>query len=103
VWYSGTPEPDLFKRPPGSSGTLCNGGTALVVDIASARAAPTVLPVEVGRYRWHQVMKTLTEDSQIDLLEAELRALDEVGGRANQLEEKRREIFVFVNLASSSS
>ena len=34
VWYSGTPEPDLFKRPPGSSGTLCNGGTALVVDIA---------------------------------------------------------------------
>lgn len=76
VWYPGTPEPDLFKRPPGSSGTLCNGGSALVVDIAGARAAPTVLPVEVGRYRWHQVMKTLTQDSQIDLLEAELRALD---------------------------
>ncbi len=76
VWYSGTPEPDLFKRPPGSSGTLCNGGSALVVDIAGARAAPTILPVEVGRYRWHQVMKTLTEDSQIDLLEAELRALE---------------------------
>ncbi len=76
VWYPGTPEPDLFKRPPGSSGTLCNGGSALVVDIAGARAAPTVLPVEVGRYRWHQVVKTLTQDSQIDLLEAELRALD---------------------------
>jgi DNA repair exonuclease SbcCD nuclease subunit len=76
VWYAGTPEPDLFKRPPGSSGTLCNGGSALVVDIAGARTAPKVLPVEVGRYRWHQLVKTLTEDSQIDLLEAELRALD---------------------------
>jgi DNA repair exonuclease SbcCD nuclease subunit len=76
VWYAGTPEPDLFKRPPGSSGTLCNGGSALVVDIAGARAAPTVLPVEVSRYRWHQVVKTLTEDPQIDLLEAELHALE---------------------------
>jgi hypothetical protein len=66
----------MFNRPPGTSGTLCNGGTALVVDIAGVRAAPTVLPIEVGRYRWHQVMKTLTEDSQIDLLEAELRALE---------------------------
>jgi hypothetical protein len=76
VWYSGTPEPDQFKRPSGSSGTLCNGGSALVVEIDGASAAPKVLPVEVGRYRWHQVMKTLTEDSQIDLLEAELRALE---------------------------
>jgi DNA repair exonuclease SbcCD nuclease subunit len=76
VWYSGTPEPDMFKRPAGSSGTLCNGGTALFVDIASANATPIVVPIEVGRYRWHQVMKTLTEDSQIDLLEADLRALD---------------------------
>jgi DNA repair exonuclease SbcCD nuclease subunit len=76
VWYSGTPEPDQFKRPTGPSGTLCNGGAALVVDIAGARAAPAVLPVEVGRYRWHQVTKTLTEDTQIDLLEAELRTLE---------------------------
>ena len=76
VWYSGTPEPDMPKRPPGSSGTLCNGGSALLVDIAGARAVPTVLSVEVGRYRWHQVVKTLTDDSQIDLLEAELRALE---------------------------
>ena len=76
LWYSGTPEPDMFKRPAGSSGTLCNGGTALFVDIAGANATPIVIPIEVGRYRWHQVMKTLTEDSQIDLLEADLRALD---------------------------
>jgi hypothetical protein len=76
VWYSGTPEPDQFKRPPGSSGTYCNGGKALVVDITSARAVPVVTPIETGRYQWHQVSKTLTDDSQIDLLEAELRALD---------------------------
>ena len=39
VWYSGTPEPDQFKRPPGSNGTLCNGGAALLVDIAGAAHA----------------------------------------------------------------
>ncbi|MGD0500798.1 MAG: DNA repair exonuclease [Bryobacteraceae bacterium] len=76
VWYSGTPEPDLFKRQPGSSGTLCNGGLALLVDIAGPRALPEVSPLEVGQYRWHQVEKTLAEDSQVDLLEAELRALE---------------------------
>jgi DNA repair exonuclease SbcCD nuclease subunit len=76
VWYSGTPEPDLFKRPPGPGGTLCNGGAALVVDIAGPRAIPTVSPVEIGKFRWHQVAKTLTDDSQIDLLEADLRSLD---------------------------
>ncbi len=76
VWYSGTPEPDQFKRHPGSGGTLCNGGLALLVDIAGPRAVPQVSPVEVGQYRWHQVEKTLTDDSQIDLLEAELRALE---------------------------
>lgn len=76
VWYSGAPEPDQFKRPPGSTGTLCNGGSALLVDIPGGRAVPTVSSIEVGRYRWHQVSKTITEDSQIDLLEAEIRALD---------------------------
>jgi hypothetical protein len=76
VWYSGTPEPDLFKRPPSSSATLCNVGTALLVDIAGVRAAPKVSPIEVGRYRWHQLTKMLTDDPQIDVLEAELRALE---------------------------
>jgi DNA repair exonuclease SbcCD nuclease subunit len=76
TWYSGTPEPDRFKLPPGTSETLCNGGGALVVELTGARAVPTVTPVETGRYRWHMVSKALTEDSQIDLLEAELRALE---------------------------
>lgn len=76
VWYSGTPEPDQFRRPPGSTETLCNGGSVLLVDIPGARALPTVSLIDVGRYRWHQVSKTITEDSQIDLLEAQIRALE---------------------------
>lgn len=76
VWYSGTPEPDQFRRPPASTETCCNGGTVLLVDIPGARALPTVSSLDVGRYRWHQISKTITEDSQIDLLEAELRAID---------------------------
>jgi len=76
IWYSGTPEPDQFKRPPGSTETLCNGGSVLLVDIAGARAIPSVSSLDVGRYRWHQLSKTITEDSQIDLVEAEIRSLD---------------------------
>jgi DNA repair exonuclease SbcCD nuclease subunit len=75
VWYSGTPEPDSFKLPPNSPTTLCNGGSALVIEIAGPRATPGVRTVETGRYHWHQVARTLTDDAQVDLLDAELRAL----------------------------
>jgi DNA repair exonuclease SbcCD nuclease subunit len=76
TWYSGTPEPDQFKRPPGDSGSLCNGGAALLVDIAGPRAIPTVTPLETGRYRWRQIARTITDDSEVARLEEELRALD---------------------------
>lgn len=75
-WYSGSPEPDRFKLPPAALTSLCNGGAALLVEINSARMVPIVLPIPTGRYQWHMVEKTLTEDTQIDLLENELRALD---------------------------
>jgi DNA repair exonuclease SbcCD nuclease subunit len=75
VWYSGTPEPDSFKLPPNSSTTLCNGGSALLVEIAGPRATPSVRTVETGRYYWHQVARILTDDAQVELLDAELRAL----------------------------
>jgi hypothetical protein len=81
TWYSGTPEPDQFKLPPDSPGTLCNGGGALIVEISGARAVPNVTPVETARYRWHQVSETLTDDSQIDVLEARLRGLERDLGR----------------------
>jgi DNA repair exonuclease SbcCD nuclease subunit len=76
VWYSGTPEPDSFKLPPNSSSTLCNGGRALLVEIAGRRAVPAVTPFETGRYRRHCDTKVLTDQAQIELLDAELRALD---------------------------
>lgn len=75
VWYSGTPEPDSFRLPPNSSTTLCNGGSALIVEIVGPRSAPTVNAVETGQYKWHKVTKPLTDDPQIALLDAELRAL----------------------------
>jgi DNA repair exonuclease SbcCD nuclease subunit len=75
-WYSGTPEPDQFKLPPDAVTSLCNGGAALLVEINSSRMVPVVLPIATGRYQWHRVEKTLTEDTQIGLLESELRSLD---------------------------
>jgi DNA repair exonuclease SbcCD nuclease subunit len=75
-WYSGTPEPDQFKLPPGAVSSHCNGGSALLVEINSSNAPPVVSPIATGRYRWHRIEKVLTEDAQVDLLESELRALD---------------------------
>jgi DNA repair exonuclease SbcCD nuclease subunit len=76
TWYSGTPEPDQFKLPPGDAGTLCNGGGALLVDIPGAGAPPIVTPVETGRYKWHRVFDTLLDEARIDSLEGRLRGLD---------------------------
>src|SRR6185312_9831055 len=76
VWYSGTPEPDRFKLPPSSSGTLCNGGSALLVEVGGPRAIPSVVPVETGRYRWHLLERTVLEDAALDALAAELRSLE---------------------------
>jgi len=75
-WYSGTPEPDQFKLPPNAVTSLCNGGSALLVEINGSEMVPAVSPIPTGRYHWHRLEKTLTEDTQIDLLESELRALD---------------------------
>jgi hypothetical protein len=75
-WYSGTPESDRFKLPPNAMGSLCNGGAALLVEIASARMVPSVQPVATGRYQWHQLDKVLTDDAQVVSLEQEIRALD---------------------------
>jgi DNA repair exonuclease SbcCD nuclease subunit len=75
-WYSGTPEPDQFKLPPNAVTALCNGGAALLVEINGPRMMPAVLPVVTGRYQWHRLEKILIEDTQIDLLETELRSLD---------------------------
>lgn len=75
-WYSGTPEPDRFKRPSNATASLCNGGSALLVEILSVRMVPRVQPIATGQYHWHQLEKILTEDAQVATLEQELRALD---------------------------
>jgi DNA repair exonuclease SbcCD nuclease subunit len=74
-WYSGTPEADRFKLPPGATTSLCNGGSALLVEINTAGMVPLVQPVPTGRYHWHLIEKVLTEDVQVALLETDLRAL----------------------------
>jgi hypothetical protein len=44
-WYIGTPEPDQFKLHPTAITSLCNGGSALLVDISHPRMVPTVVPI----------------------------------------------------------
>jgi DNA repair exonuclease SbcCD nuclease subunit len=75
-WYSGTPEPDQFKLPPGAVSSRCNGGSALLVEMNGSNALPVVSPIPTSCYQWHRIEKVLTEDAQVDLLESELRALD---------------------------
>jgi hypothetical protein len=75
-WYSGTPEPDQFKLPPNAVTSVCNGGSALVVEVNNPGMVPIVVPVTTGRHQWHRIERTLVEDRQIDALETELRALN---------------------------
>lgn len=78
LWYSGTPEPDQFKRPPGPEGaatTRCNGGQALLVEIEGPRALPVVTPIDVGHFTWHEASETLDDEASIERLERRLRAL----------------------------
>jgi len=74
-WYSGTPEPDQFKLPPNAVTSLCNGGSALLVEVGSSGMVPVVTSIPTGRHQWHQIEETLVDDRQIDLLETQLRAL----------------------------
>ncbi len=66
-WYSGTPEVDDF----GVEG----GGQALLVEFEGPGAAPQVTPLAIGRFAWRQEMLRLQDDSDIDLVPAQLRAL----------------------------
>ena len=63
--YSGTPEQDRFR------GNL--PGFCLIVELKSG-VLPTVEPVRVGRYRWHELDRTVAVDSDIDIICADLAA-----------------------------
>jgi len=67
VWYSGTPEPDLFDSQ--------QEGKVLLVDIAGPGAAPTVAEHAVGRYVWRSMDETISGEDEVKALEDRLRAL----------------------------
>jgi DNA repair exonuclease SbcCD nuclease subunit len=66
-WYAGTPEPDRAGRQ--------EQGTALLVDIAGSRAAPSVSPLTTGTYRW--ITRSERLDDEGALVDFDQRLRDE--------------------------
>ena len=69
AWYSGTPEVDDFGV--GGAG----GGEALVVELDGPCALPRVTRHRVGRFAWHRFDAALHGAADVEVLEAQLRAL----------------------------
>jgi DNA repair exonuclease SbcCD nuclease subunit len=67
TWYAGTPEIDDFD--------VIEGGSALLVDIASAAAPPLVTRHRIGRFTWLRRDETLYGPADLEILETRLRAL----------------------------
>jgi DNA repair exonuclease SbcCD nuclease subunit len=65
IWYAGTPEPD---RAGGQE-----QGTALLVEVAGAGAAPSVLPLMTGTFRWITRSERLDDESALADLDQRLR------------------------------
>lgn len=65
AWYAGTHEPDRAGRQ--------ERGTALLVDIPSSGATPTVESFITGTYRWTTVTERLGDASELDDFERRLR------------------------------
>lgn len=64
-WYSGTPETDSFN--------VINGGKALIVEIESPRALPSVTSIETGRFEWINMKDRLVARDDVDRLEQRVR------------------------------
>ena len=58
TWYAGTPETDRFKAN--------DSGQALLVSIESVGAAPVVVAMPTGKFRWRQIEQHLAVDSDVD-------------------------------------
>jgi len=65
--YSGTPEVDGFD--------VHDGGHALLVEIASAAAPPSIEAVPVGRFCWRREHARVHDEHEIEALEHGLRGL----------------------------
>jgi DNA repair exonuclease SbcCD nuclease subunit len=66
-WYAGTPEPDGFDQQ--------DSGSVLLVEIAAAGAPPQVRPLPSAHYHWAQLRETLHGATDIEVLDARIRAL----------------------------
>lgn len=67
AWYSGTPEPDRFAR-----GEAYQAGHVLVAEVGRGRA-PRVVQVATGRIGWERMEFVFQGDSDLDVLNEELR------------------------------
>jgi hypothetical protein len=66
-WYSGTPEVDDFG--------VVDGGHALLVDLPSAAAPPTVTRLAVGRFEWCRERVQIHAEDEVEVMTARLRGL----------------------------
>ena len=69
TWYSGTPEPDSFKQN--------DPGNILSVTVTGSGEAPSVEPVETGRYRWRKTTMTLQGEEDLEALSQTLAEIDD--------------------------
>ncbi len=76
AWFSGTPELDRFPK-----GGDHDPGNVLIV-VAGRGQTPTVTPVRVGRFGWHQVAFDFAEDSSLGLFQERIDGL--FAQRANE-------------------
>ena len=66
-WYSGTPEPDRFRAN--------DPGYVLEVTVASPGAIPTVVPIPVARFCWHDMRVTLNGEHDLESFSKQLASL----------------------------
>ncbi len=78
TWYAGTPEADRFNSQ--------ELGQVLLVEIAAAGAPATVTPHRTGAYRWLSQREEVSAGTDLDSLEARLRALPEMSSLLMRLD-----------------
>lgn len=76
AWFSGTPELDRFPK-----GGDHDPGNVLIV-VAGRGQTPTVTPVRVGRFGWHELAFDFAEDSSLGLFQERIDGL--FAQRANE-------------------
>jgi hypothetical protein len=70
AWYAGTHEPDRAGRQ--------ERGTALLVDVSSSEAAPTVEHLVTGTYRWATINERLGDANEFGDFDKRLRDNDDL-------------------------